>query len=513
MLIPDIPGHGLSGKPDRRYGIRWFADCMQGAMAALGVEEVDLLTHDIGDSIGGELLARSLEGTLPFRVRRRVLTNGSIYMDLVQLSDGQQLLLSLPDEPTDLITKDAWIAGLRGTFGPDSIVDDDELEVLWHFTAHDGGQRMLTRAIRYIEDRRAEERRYTEPIEIHPSPLGVVWGALDPIAVVAMAERLVSVRPDAPTGGAARRRALPDARGARPASAVPCCDFLDGDLSAHSFGGCPPTRRRSPPPPRPARGSRRPRSPSTASSRPSSSTRPTSLRELFDALRAKGDALFLVYEDERWTFERFMAEVDALAAGLVGDLGVRPGDRVGIAMRNLPEWVVGFAAAVSIGAISVSLNGWWTAEELDFALEDSSPRVLLADPERAERAGGVVRTAGHPARGRPGRRAPCRRAPAGGRTWWWPGAAMPDVAVAPDADATILYTSGHHRQPEGRGVDPPGDPPGPRRVPVPVGRRPDAQPRGRQGDGRATAGVHPRRPAVPRDRLRVGAAVVRRAPA
>jgi pimeloyl-ACP methyl ester carboxylesterase len=198
VLVPDIPGHGLSGKPDRRYGIRWFADCLQGATAALGVDEVDLLTHDIGDSIGGELLARSLEGTLPFRVRRRVLTNGSIYMDLVQLSDGQKLLLALPDEPTDLITKDLWIAGLRGTFGPDSAVDDDELDVLWHFTAHDEGQRMLTRAIRYIEDRRVEERRYTEPIEIHPSPLGVVWGALDPIAVLAMAERLVSVRPDTP---------------------------------------------------------------------------------------------------------------------------------------------------------------------------------------------------------------------------------------------------------------------------------------------------------------------------
>src|SRR5690349_8299586 len=70
---------------------------------------------------------------------------------------------------------------------------------------------------------------------------------------------------------------------------------------------------------------------------------PRSLRELFDSLRAKGDAVFLVYEDERWTFERFMAEVDAVAAALVADLGVRPGDRVGVAMRNLPEWVVGFA--------------------------------------------------------------------------------------------------------------------------------------------------------------------------
>lgn len=197
VLLPDLPGHGLSAKPDRRYGIRWFADCVEGVLATLGVEEVDLLTHDVGDSVGGELLARSLDGTLGFAVRRRVLTNGSIYMDLVQLSDGQQLLLALPDEPTDLVSEDAWIRGLRGTFAPESVVDDDVLAVLWHLTSHDGGHRMITRAIRYIEDRRAEERRYTEPIEVHPSPLGIVWGALDPIAVVAMAHRLAERRPDA----------------------------------------------------------------------------------------------------------------------------------------------------------------------------------------------------------------------------------------------------------------------------------------------------------------------------
>jgi pimeloyl-ACP methyl ester carboxylesterase len=198
VVLTDHPGHGLSAKPDRRYGIRYLADAVQGVVAALELDEVDLLTHDVGDSVGGELLARDLAGTLGFSVRRRVLTNGSIYMDLVQLSAGQELLLSLPDEPTDLVTEDGFLSGLTGTFAPGSTVPPAELAALWRLESRQDGHRLLPRTIRYIEDRRAEERRFTGPIETHSSPLGVIWGALDPIAVAAMADRLVAARPGTP---------------------------------------------------------------------------------------------------------------------------------------------------------------------------------------------------------------------------------------------------------------------------------------------------------------------------
>ena len=187
---------------------------------------------------------------------------------------------------------------------------------------------------------------------------------------------------------------------------------------------------------------------------------PPSLRELFALCRDRRDATFLVDDDpvtgttDRWTFGRFMDEVDGLAAALVGELGVQPGDRVAIAMRNRPEWIVGFAATVSIGAISVSLNGWWTADELDFALEDSAPRVLLADPERAERAA--------PSCERLGINLVCTDPWAGVTDWdatdrdateWAsvvvPAAPMPEVSVHPDDDATILYTSGTTGRPKG----------------------------------------------------------------
>ena len=88
---------------------------------------------------------------------------------------------------------------------------------------------------------------------------------------------------------------------------------------------------------------------------------PSSLRALFEGMRAHGDETFLVYEDERLCFGDFMARADELSAALVNRYAVAPGDRVSIAMRNYPEWVISFAAITSIGAICVSLNAWWTS--------------------------------------------------------------------------------------------------------------------------------------------------------
>jgi pimeloyl-ACP methyl ester carboxylesterase len=197
VVLPDFVGFGLSDKPDHRYGIRSAADTIEGVAAALGLGEVDLLSHDMGDSVAGELLARDLEGELGFSVRRRVLTNGSIYLELAQLTNGQQLLLSLPDEAVQISDQERYTESLAATCAPAHRPSDEDLAAQWTLLTHNGGDRLLARTIRYIEDRRAEERRYTGAIETHPSPLGIVWGELDPIAVHAMTDRLLEARPDA----------------------------------------------------------------------------------------------------------------------------------------------------------------------------------------------------------------------------------------------------------------------------------------------------------------------------
>lgn len=196
VVAMDMVGFGLSAKPDRRYTMAVQADVVAAVAAHFGIDHCALLTHDMGDTVGGELLARSAEGTWPVEVTRRIVTNGSIYIEMAQLTAGQQLLLSMPDTVAPQGPgPEVVAASLVATLAPAHA--DVDMGAHAELVCHRGGDAVLARTIRYIEERRASERRFTGAIETHPSPLHVVWGPEDPIAVAAMADRLVAARPDA----------------------------------------------------------------------------------------------------------------------------------------------------------------------------------------------------------------------------------------------------------------------------------------------------------------------------
>jgi long-chain acyl-CoA synthetase len=179
---------------------------------------------------------------------------------------------------------------------------------------------------------------------------------------------------------------------------------------------------------------------------------PPSLRSILELSRAHGDRAFLVYEDDRLSFEEHYRAVGHLAHILVEEYGVAKGERVAIAMRNFPEWSIAFWAAAAVGATVVPLNAWWTAGELGFGLSDSGACLLFADEERVRRIDSLGRDLGIrgiiAARCEQDPPAPARRfedvigTPPS-------TASLPEVEIDPEDDATIFYTSGTSGRPKG----------------------------------------------------------------
>ncbi len=182
---------------------------------------------------------------------------------------------------------------------------------------------------------------------------------------------------------------------------------------------------------------------------------PPTLRDIWTASAQYAERDYIVYEDERYTYGEIHAQARSLAHLLHHTHGVGRGDRVAVAMRNYPEWVVAYWATVSIGAAIVGMNAWWTPVEMEYGLTDSRPKVLIADDERLERALGIldaVRNGGpmHVIAVRS-----TRDLPADASNWSHvvssadAPAELPVVDIDPDDDACIFYTSGTTGFPKG----------------------------------------------------------------
>jgi acyl-CoA synthetase (AMP-forming)/AMP-acid ligase II len=175
---------------------------------------------------------------------------------------------------------------------------------------------------------------------------------------------------------------------------------------------------------------------------------PGSLRDVWLASAGHGDADYLVYNDERVSYREAHRQAAALAARLQA-LGVQPGDRVAIAMRNYPEWMIAYWAITSLGAVVVGINAWWVAQEMSYALQDSAPVVMICDRERLQRYAEIA--ADFTGLSLIGVR--CDDALAGGAESWAEAtagdAALPGAEIDPDSDACIFYTSGTTGRPKG----------------------------------------------------------------
>lgn len=174
---------------------------------------------------------------------------------------------------------------------------------------------------------------------------------------------------------------------------------------------------------------------------------PNSLRDVWLSTTKYADQDYLVYDDERWTYQQAHDAV-ARIANWLSTHGIKQHDRVAIALRNYPEWMLSYWAITSIGAVVVGINAWWVADELKHGLKDCDAKLLICDAERLNRFSEIreefaqlsviaVRV---------------EEVPSWAKPWndvLEAEAIMPEANIDTDDDACIFYTSGTTGFPKG----------------------------------------------------------------
>ncbi len=177
---------------------------------------------------------------------------------------------------------------------------------------------------------------------------------------------------------------------------------------------------------------------------------PATLPQIYRESLAFGEQPFLVYEDRRYTFKDAYSLASKVASQLIDQFDIKKGDRVAIAMRNLPEWILAFMGITSAGAIAVPLNSWGGRDELEYGIEDSGAKVVFTDARRlnhivADLAEMDVRAIV----------VDDEAASQNDHVTTWqslvsgPAIEMPDVGIDGKDPAFILYTSGTTGRPKG----------------------------------------------------------------
>lgn len=107
--------------------------------------------------------------------------------------------------------------------------------------------------------------------------------------------------------------------------------------------------------------------------------RPRSVSALLrDAVERWSDRVYAVEGSRRLGFRDFGAATDRVATHL-RSRGVAPGDRIILLAYNSIEWIAAFWAIQSLGAVAVLANAWWSPQEVQAALADVQPALVIAD--------------------------------------------------------------------------------------------------------------------------------------
>jgi pimeloyl-ACP methyl ester carboxylesterase len=171
---------------------------VQDVIAQTTSDPVMVIAHDMGTSVATELLARDLEGRLPFELRSMVLTNGSVILERASLRPIQKVLRG-PAGPlvARLANRRTFERGFARLFSRQHPLTPDEAEAQWAMMSHNDGHRIPHLLISYLDERVRYAPRWHGAIRDWPKPLSFLWGLDDPVATSNVLAGLRELRPHA----------------------------------------------------------------------------------------------------------------------------------------------------------------------------------------------------------------------------------------------------------------------------------------------------------------------------
>jgi pimeloyl-ACP methyl ester carboxylesterase len=201
IVVADMIGFGQSDKPlkgtfKENFSLMRQADLYEAVAKSEGLNEVILIAHDMGQSVGLELMTRHDEGKLSFKIRHAILLDGSTLVDMVELDPLQVEGLKEGDNAS---TKhkdfDAYAQGLLAAYAPENR-DQETVEIMAYQVFAKDGDLIIDQILQYLLERKEFYNRWVGTFaNFRTAPLSIYWGVQDPVAVIAMADRIKTWNP------------------------------------------------------------------------------------------------------------------------------------------------------------------------------------------------------------------------------------------------------------------------------------------------------------------------------
>jgi len=184
LVVPDMLDYGRSRNPlGKTWHIHDQADMIEALLDSLDVRSCHLLIHDVGDTVGQELIARQNEEALSLSIDSVVLMNGGIFPAHHRPRSAQKLLLSpLGPLAARLVGKKRFMSALAEVFGSGTRPDGEALDALWHVSVGVNGKASLARRIQYMNDRREHEARWVGALRETDLRMLMINGVDDPVS-------------------------------------------------------------------------------------------------------------------------------------------------------------------------------------------------------------------------------------------------------------------------------------------------------------------------------------------